>query len=1054
MIESLIRWSLRQRILVAVVCCVLFVAGLFAVRGLSVDAFPDVTNIQVQVATEAPGRPPTEVERFITIPIEIAMTGLPGLTEMRSLNRNGISLVTLVFTDSTDVYFARQIVLERLIEASAQMPAGIRPVLGPVTTGLGEVYQYTLEHPSDRRDDGRYRELTKEELTDRRTIQDWVVRPMLRSIQGVAEINTQGGFAKQYLAYINPDRLRHFGLTVTDVHQALARNNANSSGGVLSYGPEQYLVRGQGLIRSLADIGNIVLKENAGTPVYMRDVADVRFDTEVRQGAAVKNGETEMVAAIVQMIRGGNAREIVTRIKARVAEINEQKLLPGGLQIVPFYDRTMLVESAMSTIAKVLLEGVILVIVILFVFLGDFRSSLIVVATLCVTPLLTFFVMNRIGLSANLMSLGGLAIAIGLMVDGSVVVVENTFARLGDPANKGQTRLQTIGAAAAEVGTPVLYGVGIIILVFLPLLSLEGMEGKMFAPLALTIAIALTISLLLSFTMSPMLCAFILKGGADHDTWLLARVKRVYMPTLHWCLANPRTVVVGALLAMVGSLALVPLLGTAFIPIMQEGSVTPVLVRAPKISVDESVKIETQALRRVMSVPGVEMVVARLGRGESPADPGQPHESDPIATLVPRSEWPSGWTQADFNQRIREALHGLPGVELSISQPIAARVDEMVSGVRSQVAVKIFGEDLEQLKRTGDEIARVLKSMTGATDLRIERGSGQEYLNVDIDRNLIARYGLNVEDVNDVIEIAVKGREASTVYEGERRFQAVVRFPEEYRNNIQAIGSIVLQAANGGLVPLSNVTHIALEEGPAQISRESGKRRLVVGVNVTGRDLGGFVAEAQQRIAREVNLPIGYTLSWGGQFENMERALKRLGIIIPITIAAIFFLLFMLFGSVRYATLVITVLPLAAIGGVVGLFVSGEYLSVPAAVGFINLWGIAVLNGVVLVSFIRELRERGFDGTQAVIEGCSHRLRPVMMTASVAMLALIPMLFSTGPGSEVTRPLAVVVIGGLFSSTALTLLVVPCLYGWFEGRGERPEVPAVVAVRAGGGSGH
>jgi heavy metal efflux system protein len=1040
MIESLIRWSLRQRILVAVVCCVLAVAGLFAVRGLSVDAFPDVTNIQVQVATEAPGRPPTEVERFITIPIEIAMTGLPGMVEMRSLNRNGISLVTLVFTDSTDVYFARQIVLERLIEAAAHMPAGIRPVLGPVTTGLGEVYQYTLEHPSDRREDGSYRELTKDELTERRTIQDWVVRPMLRSIQGVAEINTQGGFAKQYLAYINPDRLRHFGLTVTDVHQALARNNANSSGGVLSAGPEQYLVRGQGLIRSLADIGNIVLKENAGTSVYMRDVADVRFDTEVRQGAAVKNGQTEMVAAIVQMIRGGNAREIVTRIKARVAEINEQKLLPGGLQIVPFYDRTMLVESAMSTIAKVLLEGVILVIVILFIFLGDFRSSLIVVATLCLTPLLTFFVMNRIGLSANLMSLGGLAIAIGLMVDGSVVVVENTFARLGDPANRGQTRLQTIGAAAAEVGTPVLYGVGIIILVFLPLLSLEGMEGKMFAPLALTIAIALTISLLLSFTMSPMLCAFILKGGADHDTWLLARLKRVYMPTLHWCLANRRKVVVGALLALVGSLALVPLLGTAFIPIMQEGSVTPVLVRAPKISVDESVRIETQALRRVMSVPGVEMVVARLGRGESPADPGQPHESDPIATLVPRSDWPSGWTQADFNQRIREALHGLPGVELSISQPIAARVDEMVSGVRSQVAVKIFGEDLDQLKRTGDEIARVLKSMTGATDLRIERGSGQEYLNIDVDRNLIARYGLNVEEVNDVIEIAVKGREASTVYEGERRFQAVVRFPEEYRNNIRAIGSIVLQAANGGLVPLSNVSHIALEEGPAQISREGGKRRLV--------------AEAQQRIAREVPLPTGYTLSWGGQFENMERALKRLGIIIPITIAAIFFLLYMLFGSVRYATLVITVLPLAAIGGVVGLFVSGEYLSVPAAVGFINLWGIAVLNGVVLVSFIRELRERGFDATEAVIEGCSHRLRPVMMTASVAMLALIPMLFSTGPGSEVTRPLAVVVIGGLFSSTALTLLVVPCLYGWFEGRGERSDLPEVGAVTVAGASRH
>ncbi|MCW5623231.1 MAG: efflux RND transporter permease subunit [Burkholderiales bacterium] len=1041
MIARLIGWSLEQRILVAVLACVLVVAGLFAVRQLSVDAFPDVTNIQVQVASEAPGRAPAEVERFVTIPIEIAMTGLPGLVEMRSLNRNGISLVTLVFTDDTDVYFARQLVLERLIEAGAQMPPDVRPVLGPVTTGLGEVYQYTLERDDDRGPDGRYRELTKDELTERRTIQDWVVRPLLRSIPGVAEINTQGGFAKQYLVYVNPDRLRHFGLTPKDLHEAVSRNNANSSGGVLPQGGGQYLVRGAGLIGSLTDIGNIVVKESGATPVYVRDVAEVRFDTEVRQGAAIKNGETEMVAGIVQMIRGGNAREIVTRLKARVAEINAQGLLPMGLKIVPFYDRTMLVDAAMSTIAKVLLEGVILVVVILFIFLGDVRSSLIVVATLCLTPLLTFMVMNQIGLSANLMSLGGLAIAIGLMVDGSVVVVENTFARLGDPSNHGKPKLYLIREAATEVGKPVLYGVGIIVLVFLPLLSLEGMEGKMFAPLALTIAIALTISLLLSFTLSPVLCAFILKGGAEHDTWLLARIKRPYLKALHWSLRNPRKVVGAAVLALLGSVALVPLLGTAFIPTMQEGSVTPVLVRVPSISIDESVKLETQALKQVMTVPGIEMIVARLGRGESAADPGQPHESDPIATLAPRDEWPSGWTQTDFADAVRKALRGLPGVEVSISQPIAARVDEMVSGVRSQVAVKIFGEDLGRLKEAGDDIARVLMATPGATDLRVERGSGQEYLNIDIDRDQIARFGLNVEEVNDLIEIAVKGREATTIYEGERRFSSVVRFPESYRNNVDAIGSITLQTPNGALVPLRNVADISIEEGPAQVSREGGKRRLVIGVNVAGRDLGGFVAEAQQRIAQEVQLPEGYYLVWGGQFENMERALKRLGIIIPITIAAIFFLLFMLFGTVRYAALVITVLPLAAIGGIIGLFVSGEYLSVPAAVGFINLWGIAVLNGVVLVSFIRQLREEGLDKAEAVIEGCTHRLRPVMMTASVAMLALIPMLFSTGPGSEVTRPLAVVVIGGLFSSTALTLLVVPCLYGWFEPKPTKMTLP-------------
>jgi cobalt-zinc-cadmium resistance protein CzcA len=1032
MIEGMIRWSLEQRILVAVLAVALFVAGGFATKRLSVDAFPDVTNIQVQVATEAPGRPPTEVERFVTVPIEIAMTGLPGLTEMRSLNRNGISVVTLVFTDKTDVYFARQLVLERLIEARSNLPEGIAPVLGPVSTGLGEVFQYTLEKASDRGPDGKLRALSPAELMERRTIQDWVVRPMLRSIPGVAEINSQGGFTRQYQVIVNPDRIRYYGLSVKDVYGAVARNNANSSGGVLPSHAEQYLIRGTGLIGSLDDIRNIMLKEVRGTPVYVKDVAEVKFGPEVRQGALVKNGETESVGGIMQMIRGGNAREVVTRIKAKVAEINDRQMLPDGLKVVAFYDRTDLVNAAMSTVAKVLAEGIILVIVILFIFLGDVRSSLIVVATLVLTPPLTFMAMNHIGLSANLMSLGGLAIAIGLMVDGAVVVVENAFARLGDPANAGKSKPEVILAAAAEVGKPVLYGVGIIILVFLPLLSLEGMEGKMFAPLALTIAIALSISLLLSFTMTPMLCSYALKGGAEHDTWLLAKLKGPYLRLLEACVRHPVKVVLGAVGALAASLALLPLLGTAFIPTMQEGSITPVIVRVPKISIDESIKMEAEAMKAIKTVPEVAMVVSRLGRGESPADPGQPHESDPIVALKPRGEWRDGLLQEDIANEIRDKLKGLPGVELAISQPIAARVDEMVSGVRSQVAIKLFGDDLTQLRETGDAIARVLSSVRGSTDLRVERVSGQEYLTIKIDRAEIARFGINVEEVNDLIEIAVRGRDATLVYEGERRFAATVRFPEAYRNNVEAISNILITSRSGAVVPLKDLAEITLADGPAQVSRESAKRRLVIGANVQGRDLGGFVAEAQAKIAAEVTLPEGYYLSWGGQFENMERAMARLMVIIPITIGAIFFLLFMLFNSVRYATLVITVLPLAAIGGIVGLAISGEYLSVPAAVGFINLWGIAVLNGVVLVSFIRQLREQGMDTLHAIIDGCTHRFRPVMMTASVAMLALIPMLFSTGPGSEVTRPLAVVVIGGLFSSTALTLLVVPVLYRWFE----------------------
>ncbi len=1025
MIEKIVRLALQQRILVAVIATVMLFVGLMAVKKLSVDAFPDVTNVQVQVATEAPGKSPEEVERFVTVPIEIGMTGLPGLVEMRSLNRNGISIVTLVFTEKTDIYFARQLVMERLLEVMPKMPLGISPVMAPPSTGLGEIYQYTIEHPSDAN-----REIPVDELVERRLVQDWVVRPMLRSIPGVAEINTQGGYAKQYHVLVNPDRLRHYQINLEDVYSALARNNANSGGGQLPVYAERYLIRGIGLIEKPDDIGQIILKEVRGTPVYVKNVAEVTIGTEIRQGAIIKNGTTEAVAGIVQMNRGANAREVVNRVKAKVKEINERKLLPEGMQIVPFYDRTDLVNAAMFNVAKVLFEGIILVVIVLFVFLGDVRSSLIVVATLVLTPLITFLTMNHYGISANLMSLGGLAIAIGIMVDGSVVVVENTFAKLGERLRQGESKNRIVLEAATEVGTPVLFGVGIIILVFMPLLGLEGMEGKMFAPLALTIAIALTISLILSFTLSPVMCSYILQGGAEHDTKLVAKLKKPYMEWLHWCLQNPKLVVKRALIALAVSLVGFVLLGKSFIPVMQEGSITPVIVRAPNISLDESIKLEFEALKRIMTIQGVDKAVSRLGRGESPADPGQPNESDPIVSLKPQGD--RKLSQEQIADQIREKLKTLPGIELAISQPIAARVDEMVSGVRSQVAVKIFGDDLEQLKKLGAQIGLILANTTGSTDLRIEQVSGQNYLNIKIDRDAIARHGINVSDVNDVIETAIGGKEASMVFEGERRFPLVLRYPAPYRENVNAIENITLRSPNGALVLMRDLAKISIIDGPSQISRESGKRRLVIGVNVNGRDLGGFVKEAQDKIAKEVPLPNGYTLDWGGQFENMQRAMSRLMIIIPMTILAIFFLLFMLFKSIRLAGLIILVLPFASIGGVFGLLISGEYLSVPAAVGFINLWGIAVLNGVVLVSFIKQLREDGMGLREALIEGCTHRFRPVMMTACVAMLALVPMLISSGPGSEVTRPLAVVVIFGLITSTSLTLLVLPVLYGWFE----------------------
>lgn len=1027
MIESIVRGALKQRLVLVVVALCLLAFGLHAARKLSVDAFPDVTNVQVQVATDATGRSPEEVERFITVPIEIGMTGLPGLIEMRSLNKPGLSLITLVFTDATDVYFARQLVMERLLEVRDRMPAGVVPVLGPVSTGLGEVYQYTLVHP----DDGD-RPLSQEALTERRTIQDWIVRPLLRGITGVAEINSQGGYQKQYKVLVNPDRLRHYRITVKDVYEALARNNANAGGGVLPQNAEQYLIRGVGLVRDLDDIRMIVVREIDGTPVYIRDVAEVAFGHAVRVGAVVRNGVTEAVGGVVMMMAGGNAKAVVSDIKKKVADINNSNILPAGLKIEPYYDRSELVDAALSTVVKVLIEGVIFVVIVLYLFLGDLRSSLIVIATLVITPLVTFMFMNQIGLSANLMSLGGLAIAIGLMVDGSVVVVENAFGRLGHAQEEGASRVRVILSAVMEVASPVIFGIGIIVLVFLPLMTLAGMEGKMFAPLAYTIAIALTVSLVLSLTLTPVLCSYLLKGGAEHDTWLIALLKKPYVPMLEWAVGNTKKTVSIALALFVGAVLLLPFLGTAFIPEMKEGSVVPAMDRVPNISLQESLRMETEAMRLVMQVPGVRSAVSGVGRGESPADPQSQNESTPIVSLKPRELWPEGWDQDTIADAIRDKLKALPGVNIIMAQPISDRVDEMVTGVRADVAVKIFGDDLDLLKAKGDEIARIARMIKGASEIKVERVTGQQYLTVAIDRPTIARHGLNVGDVNDLIEAAIGGRHVTDVFEGERRFAAVVRLPERFRDNIEAIRNLLVPTSDGAVIPLSSLASIDVRDGPAQISRESGKRRIVIGINVANRDLGGFVDELQQKVGRQVRLPEGYYFEWGGQFQNMQRALSHLAIIVPITVAAIFFLLFLLFGSLRFATLIITVLPFASIGGVIGLFVSGEYLSVPASVGFIALWGIATLNGVVLVSYIRGLRNDGMALMQAVVQGAKMRFRPVMMTATVAMLGLVPFLFATGPGAEVQRPLAIVVIGGLISCTLLTLVVVPALYTWFD----------------------
>ncbi len=1031
---AIVRAMLNQRLLVLVIGLMLCVAGGFAAKNLSVDAFPDVTNIQVQVATVAIGRSPEEMERLVTVPVEIAMTGLPGLVEMRSMNKSGLSLITLVFTDQTDVFFARQLVMERIIDVTPRLIPGITPVLGPVSTGLGEVYQYTIEHP----DDGK-RSLTVEELTERRTIQDWVVRPLLRSIRGVAEVNSIGGHVKEYQVYADPNKLRHYDLTLTDVDRALAINNANASGNILALHYEQYLIRGVGLIATLDDIRNIVLREMNGVPIYVRDVAEVKFGGEVRQGASIKNGYSESVAGIVMMLRGGNAKEIVTRIKERVAEINERGMLPNGLQIVPFYDRTDLVDGALSTVQSTLMESLILVIVVLSIFLGTVRTSIVVCFTLIITPLVTFMVMNYYGMPANLMSLGGLTIALGMMVDPTVVVVENIYQRLGQAKDTGLSKFNVIVNAVAEVGTPVIFGVFVTILVFLPLMTLEGMEGKTFSPLAVTIAISLLVALFVSILLSPVLSDYLLQGGSEQDTKIVAVLKGSYLRVFNLAMSNQKKTMIIAISLLMFAFALFPFLGKSFIPIMKEGAVTPVIIRAPSISLDEAIKLETEAMKLIAAVPGVKNVVSKLGRGDTPADPASQNESDPIADLDLEG---SGRTQAEIEEDIRTALAVLPGVNIVLSQPIAQRVDEMVTGVRSQIAIKIFGDDLEQLRILSEQVARIVKSTPGARDIRIERLSGQQELTINIDRRAIARHGINVSDVNELISTAIGGKAVSQVFEGERRFTLLLRFPEEFRHDVEAIKDLLLRPVNttvqngmaqgGILVPLSAVADIQVVDGPAIISREFARRRVVVGANVHGRDMGGFVEELQQRTANEIKLPTGYYFVWGGQFENMQRAMETLSVIVPITLTAIFFLLFMLFNSVKLAGLIYLVLPFASVGGVVGLFVSGQYLSVPASVGFIAVWGTSILNGVVLISFVRELREKGFSVEESVRKACEQRFRPVMMTAATTVLGLAPFLAATGLGSEVQKPLAIVVICGLTTATMMTMVVMPMLYRWFD----------------------
>ena len=1031
MIEKIVQACLRQRFLVLILLAGLIGYGSYSAFKLPVDAFPDVTNIQVQVITTWPGMSPVEVEQQITFPVEVTMAGLPDMVELRSLSKFGLSLVTVVFQDSVDIYFARQLVLERLIEAKEKLPKGAEAMLGPISTGLGEIYQYTLEEPnaplptSPREEELRLMRL--------RTVQDGIVRPLLKTVPGVTDVNSFGGYVRQYLVEVNPDRLRKYDLTLHQVFNALAQNNANAGGNILNQGSEQALVRGQGLMQTIEDIEEVVLKEVDGAPVLVRDVATVREGPATRWGAVVKDGKQEAVVGIALMIRGGSGREVVAAVKDKVKEINKGGILPGGIRLEAFYDRTGLVRDCINTVGKAIGEGVILVVLVIYLFLRNLRGALVISLTLPLVAMATFIVMRQVGLSANLMSLGGLAISIGMIVDGSVIQVENVIHRLGE-ADVRTGFMRTVLEAVAEVLKPSFFGILIIAITFLPIMTLKGMEGKMFAPLAFTVVIALLASLVFSISVIPVLCSYLLKRGAERESPLLRWARRLYQPSLNWALGHRKAAVLGAVGLLAFSLLMVPFLGTEFIPRLDEGYLTPQVIRLPSVSIDKSAEIERQAQQVMMKFPEVAAVVSKIGAAEIATDPMGPNISDPIVVLKPRSEWKTVRTTEELVEKMRTELAKIPGIGINLSQPIALRVDEIISGVKSQVAVKIFGDDMEILRRKAEEAGRLLKTVKGVTDLRVEQVAGQPYLNIKIDRRKIARYGINVADVQEVIETAVGGKVATQIIEGQLRVGVLMRFPEERRNSLQTIGNILVEASGGRQIPLADLATITEEEGPVQISRDDARRRVVVEFNVEDRDIGGLVAEAQGLLESRLGLPPGYYLNWGGAFENQQRAMRYLMVIVPITVLVIFLLLFMTFNSLRYAALIILNLPLAIIGGILGLLITGLYLSVPASVGFIALFGVAVLNGVVLVSQINQLRQEGRPLEEAVQEGCNRRLRPVLMTALVAILGLVPLLFATGPGSEVQRPLAVVVVFGLFSSTLLTLIILPVLYGSFAER--------------------
>jgi cobalt-zinc-cadmium resistance protein CzcA len=1017
MLNRMIQFALTQRLMMLLLVVVLAGGGWMAFQKTPIDAFPDVSTTQVKVIVKAPGMTPEEVEARITAPIEVEMLGIPRMDILRSESKYALTDITVDFEEGTDIYWARQQVAERLNGIWADLPSDISGGVAPLTTPLGEMFMFTIEGGTL-------------SLMERRDLLDWVIRPALRTVPGVADVNALGGLARTF--EVTPDNARMFarGISLDQLKTALEANNRNDGAGRLNDGEEVLLVRTEGSIRSPEDLAAIVVQPDAAEPVRVGDIAKVGYGSLTRYGAVTHDGKGEVVEGLVLGLRGANARELVAGLHAKLDELRPG--LPEGVEIKVFYDRGRLVESAVGTVTKALGEAIVLVLILLVLFLGDIRAALTVALILPLAALVTFIMMNQFGMSANLMSLGGLAIAIGMLVDAAVVVVENMVSHLARQSSTSRLpRLHLIYRAVREVSTPVTSGILIIIIVFLPLLTLQGLEGKLFVPVALTIVFALSGSLLLSLTVIPVLASYLLGKVSHEDPWLVRKVQSIYMPALHWSLNNAKIVIGIAVGAMLLAAILYTQVGKTFMPTMDEGDMIVQLEKLPSITLEESLAIDTRFQQALMKrVPEVIGIVSRTGSDELGLDPMGLNETDGFLILKPKDEWTVS-SKDELSDAIREVIKDFPGVAFAFTQPIEMRVDEMLTGVRGDLAIKIFGDDQESLSRTAESIVSVVNTIDGAEDVYTPRNEGAQYFKLTVDRLAAGRVGIDVDTLESALRAQVEGINLGTVYQGSRRVPLIVRGAEELRDSPTLFANQHIVLPGGEKVHLQDLVRIERVEGPVSVNRERGKRMAVVIANVSGRDLVGFVDEARTKVAEQLKLPAGYYLEWGGEFQNQQRAANRLSIVVPVAVGLIFLILFLTFRSVRQALLVLSNIPFAMIGGVVGLFITGEYLSVPASVGFIALLGIAVLNGVVMLTYFNQLLAMGRSIEEVVVEGAQRRLRPVLMTASIAAFGLVPLLFASGPGSEIQRPLAIVVIGGLVSSTMLTLVLLPLLYRRF-----------------------